>query len=103
MYSCGVDEQNAYELQICLHFIYGWEYTWGFLHTPPDNIQPGDIIIYHSGPLDNTDIDQSHAALVVQGPPNVKIASHSPNHYGIEYNYMADSKPYYQWLHYTGK
>ena len=96
------EEPDAYNLQICLHFYYEWESHWGFLLEPPENIQPGDIIVYHSGPLDNTDIYQSHAALIVQGPPNVKVVSHSPNHYGIDYKYLANSKPYYQWFHYTG-
>ena len=34
-FSCGDEEEpNAYVLQIYLHFIYEWEYHWGFLLEP---------------------------------------------------------------------
>ena len=42
---------------------------------------------------------KSHATLVVEGGKNALIACHSSNHYGIDYNYMKNSKPYYNWLH----
>jgi len=91
--------QGANNLQECLRGYFGWESSCGYLQAPPDNIQPGDVIVYHSGACEGTDC---HAVLVVQGAPNVQIACHSTNHYGIDYNYMADSKPYYHWLHYPG-
>ena len=95
-YPCGVEEPGAINLQQCLRDYFGWEATCGYLQAPPDNIQPGDVLVYHS---DGCGEGDSHATFVVQGAPNVQIACHSSNHYGIDYNYMADSKPYYNWLH----
>jgi hypothetical protein len=98
-YPCEVEEPGAKRLQDCLHIEFGWESTCGYLEPPPENIQPGDVLVYHAGDCENF---EAHATIVVQGAPNVKIACHSSNHYGIDYNYMSDSKPYYNWLHYTG-
>ena len=97
-YPCGVEEPGAQNLQACLRDNFGWESTCGVLQAPPDNIQPGDVLVYHSGSCDDF---EAHATIVVQGAPNVQIACHSSNHYGIDYNYMSGSKPYYNWLHYN--
>ena len=66
--------------------------------APPDNIEKGDVLVYHAGSCNDF---TSHAVIVVEGGPNAKIACHSSQQYGKPYTYMT-SKPYYQWLHYTG-
>ena len=85
-YPCGVEEPGAQNLQACLRDHFGWESTCGHLQTPPDNIQPGDVLVYHSGSCDDF---EAHATIVVQGALNVQIACHSSNHYRIDYNYMS--------------
>ena len=82
--------------EYCLHDYFGWESTCGYLQEPPDNIQPGDVLVYHENGCGD---GKSHATLVVEGGKNALIACHSSNHYGIDYNYMKNSKPYYNWLH----
>ena len=95
-YPCGVEEPGATNLENCLHDYFGWESTCGYLQEPPDNIQPGDVLVYHENGCGD---GKSHATLVVEGGKNALIACHSSNHYGIDYNYMKNSKPYYNWLH----
>ena len=94
-YPCGKEEVGAKNLGDCLTSRFGWSRTCGYLAAPPSNIQPGDVLIYHSGSCSST---SAHATIVVSTNP-VTIACHSTKHYGQSYTYMASSKPYYEWLH----
>ena len=95
-YPCGFEEVGAWELGRCLQEK-GWKSTCGYLMKPPSYIKAGDVLIYHQ---DNCD-GKAHAVLVTDDAPNVKIICHSSEQYDQHYNYMSNSKPYYQWLHYT--
>ena len=97
-YPCGVEEVGASKLSNCLRDHFHWESNCGYKMAPPSNIQKGDVLVYHAGSCSDF---TSHAVIVVEGGANAKIACHSSQHYGKAYTYMT-SKPYYQWLHYTG-
>ena len=97
-YPCGVEEVGASKLSNCLRDYFHWESNCGYKMAPPDNIEKGDVLVYHAGSCNDF---TSHAVIVVEGGPNAKIACHSSQQYGKPYTYMT-SKPYYQWLHYTG-
>ena len=90
---------NEVDLSVdCLRDYFHWESNCGYKMAPPDNIEKGDVLVYHAGSCNDF---TSHAVIVVEGGPNAKIACHSSQQYGKPYTYMT-SKPYYQWLHYTG-
>ena len=95
-YPCGKEEVGAKNLGDCLAGTHGWTRTCGYHQPPPDNIIPGDVLVYHS---DSCDGYSAHAVLVVSGGSNPTIACHSTSHYGIDYNYMAGTHDYYEWLH----
>ena len=97
-YPCGFEEIGAWELGECLS-LKGWTSTCGYRQAPPDNIKPGDVLIYHS---DGCNSGASHAVLVTKGGPNAKITCHSSVKIDVDYDYQANSKPYYHWLHYEG-
>lgn len=94
-YPCGVEEIGATRLGNCLANTYGWKRDCGYLMEPPSDVQAGDVLIYHSGSCDSY---SAHATIVVEGAPNVKIACHSSNQYGVSYTYMGTSMPYYEWV-----
>ena len=94
-YPCGKEEIGAKNLGDCLATRHGWTRTCGYQQAPPGNIQPGDVLIYHTSSCYDYN---AHATLVVSTNP-VTIACHSSNHYGISYTYMAGSMSYYEWLH----
>lgn len=48
-YPCGVEEPGALKLSNCLRDTFGWESSCGELMALPDNIQPGDVLVYHGG------------------------------------------------------
>ena len=96
-YPCGFEEPGAWELGQCLKSK-GWTSTCGYHQAPPSNIQAGDVLIYHSGGCDNY---SAHAVLVTKGGSSPKITCHSSVKVDASYDYMANSKPYYQWLHYN--
>ena len=98
-YPCGVEEVSARNLGVCLKETFGWKRTCGYKQAPPSNLQVGDVLIYHA---DNCDSYSAHAVVVIEAGANPKIACHSSSHYGISYTYLADSKPYYEWLTYPG-
>ena len=97
-YPCGFEEPGAWELSECLKSK-GWTATCGYLQSPPGNIQRGDVLVYFS---DGCGSGSAHAVLVSQGGSNAKITCHSSIKIDEDYNYMANSKPYYLWLHYGG-
>jgi len=95
-YPCGKEEVGAKNLGDCLHDVHGWVRTCDYYQSPPDDIAPGDVLIYHS---DSCDSGEAHAVLVVSGGDTPTIACHSNSHFGIAYTYMGDSMPYLEWLH----
>ena len=64
---------------------------------PPFNIKPGDFFIYHK---DNCNGD-GHAVLITTGGMSPKITCQSSQQLDQHYNYMPNSKLFYQWLHYN--
>lgn len=95
-YPCGVEEIGATRLGNCLANTYGWKSTCDYLMPPPGDVRPGDVIIYHVGSCWNYN---AHSAIVIStNGGSVQIACHSNNQYGVNYNYMGTSMPYYQWL-----
>ena len=97
-YPCGFEEIGAKNLGDCLQ-LRGWSSTCGYLQPPPAEIQPGDVLIYHSSGCDDY---SAHATLVTQAGSNPTITCHSSEMQDADYNYLAGSKPFYQWLHYNG-
>lgn len=95
-YPCGVEEVGALKLSNCLRDTFGWESSCGEMMGPPDNIEPGDVLVYHS---DSCTSGDSHAVLVVEGGSDAKIACHSADQYGVSYTYMGSTEKFYQWLH----
>ena len=97
-YPCGFEEPGAKRLGDCLKKK-GWTRTCGYLRSPPDNIKAGDVLIYHAKNCDNF---SAHAVLITQGGSSPKITCHSSEKLDVSYTYMANEKPYYEWLHYNG-
>ena len=95
-YPCGFEEPGAWELGHCLPEK-GWKSTCGHLMKPPSYIKAGDVLIYHSGDCDG----KGHAVLITTAGTNPKITCQSSEKLEVDYNYMEDSKPYYQWIHYN--
>ena len=48
---CGVEEFSAIKLSLCLRDYFKWESTCGEYLEPPENIEPGDVLVYHQGGL----------------------------------------------------
>lgn len=64
---------------------------------PPAGTKAGDVIIYHETSCEDW---SAHAVIVVEGGADAKIACHSNMRYGAHYTYIADSKPYFEWVLY---
>ena len=96
-YPCGFEEVGAKNLGDCLKKK-GWTSKCGKHMSPPSNIQAGDVLIYHAGGCDSYD---AHAVLITKGGSSPKITCHSSVKVDNDYNYMSNSKPYYQWLHHS--
>lgn len=96
-YPCGWNEPGAKRLGSCL-VEKGWTSSCDYLLKPPSNIKAGDVLVYHASHCDDFD---AHAVIVTQGGSNPKIACHSNEQLDISYTYMANSKPYYQWIHFN--
>lgn len=76
----------------CLNYDHAWIRKLG--QEPPEDVQIGDILVYHK----YYDSDwESHACLIVEVTPEVKVACHSPEVYGFPYKEMKDYK-IYEWL-----
>ena len=97
-YPCGFEEPAAKRLGDCLA-LRGWTRKCGYLMSPPDNIKKGDVLVYHSGSCSSF---SAHAVIITQAGSNPKITCHSNEQKDVSYTYMKNSKPYYEWLHYTG-
>ena len=97
-YPCGFEEIGAKRLGDCL-VERGWSRSCDYLLAPPDNIQQGDVLIYH---VDSCDSWDAHAVYVTQGGSNALITCHSNEQLDVSYTYMGTSMPYYEWLHYNG-
>jgi len=87
---------SAKNLGDCLSQVHGWTRTCGYLQAPPDNIQAGDVLVYHA---DSCDSYEAHAVIIVEGGSSPTIACHSSMRWAAPYDYTADSKPYFEWLH----
>ena len=98
-YPCGKEEIGAARLGNCLTGTFGWKRTCGYHLAPPSDIQVGDVLIYHKGSCSDS---QAHATIIVEAGSNPKIACHSNMHYGKSYTYLANEKPYYEWLRFPG-
>ena len=98
-YPCGFEEVGAKRLGDCLSIDHGWTRTCGYLQGPPDNIQAGDVLIYHADGCDSFD---AHAVYVTQGGSNPLITCHSNEQLDVSYTYMGTYMPYYESLHYNG-
>ena len=97
-YPCGFEEPGAGRLSYCLQER-GWSSTCDYLMAPPDYIQEGDVLIYHTGSCSDWD---AHAVFVTQGGSDALIACHSNEHLDVSYTYMGNSMPYYEWIHFNG-
>ena len=96
-YPCGFEEPGAKRLGDCLQDK-GWTSQCGYLMKPPSNIKAGDVLIYHASSCTSFD---AHAVIVTEGGSSPKITCHSNEQLDVSYTYMANSKPYYQWLHFN--
>ena len=74
----------------------GWKRQCGYRLNPPSWIQKGDVLIYHAGSCDS---GNAHATFVTVAGNNAKISAHSPEMKDNTYTFLANSKPYYEWLH----
>lgn len=95
-YPCGKEEPGALRLGNCLSQVFRWRKDCGYLMTPPADVRPGDVLIYHE---DGCGSYSAHATVVVSANGgDVRIACHSSNQYGTSYTYMGKTKGYYEWL-----
>jgi uncharacterized protein YraI len=94
---CGIEEIGALRLALCLGNNFGWKRYCGYLMPPPAGTKAGDVIIYHETSCEDW---SAHAVIVVEGGADAKIACHSNMRYGAHYTYIADSKPYFEWVLY---
>lgn len=93
---CGA-EVGAWELSQCLVHNYGWKGTCGYHQTPPSNIAVGDVLVYFSGKGCS---GKAHATIVTKIDNGIpKISCHTYEKKDEPYTYLADSKPYYYWIH----
>lgn len=95
-YPCGFEEVGAKRLADCLEEK-GWTSTCGYLRKPPDNIKVGDVLIYSSEKCGGWD---AHATIVTTAGSSPKISCHSNEQLDVDYTYISNSKPYFNWLHY---
>ena len=93
---CGKEEIGALRLGLCLSQTMGWKRQCGYRLNPPSWIQKGDVLIYHAGSCDS---GNAHATFVTVAGNNAKISAHSPEMKDNTYTFLANSKPYYEWLH----
>ncbi len=96
-YPCGFEEPGAKRLGDCLQDK-GWTSQCGYLLKPPSNIKAGDVLIYHASSCSDFN---AHAVIVTEGGSSPKITCHSNEQLDVSYTYMANTKPYYQWLHFN--
>ena len=95
-YPCGFEEIGCKKLGDCL-IKKGWKSTCDYLLSPPSYIKAGDVLIYYSGSCDSHD---AFSVFITQGGDIPKITCHSNIKKNVEYEYMKNSRPYYQWLHF---
>ena len=93
---CGKEEPGALKLALCLKQTFKWRRECGYRMAPPSWIKPGDVLIYHA---DSCSSGNAHATLVTVAGNNAKISAHSPEMVDNPYTFLANSKPYYEWLH----
>ena len=96
-YPCGFEEVGAKRLADCLQEK-GWKSTCGYLQKPPSNIKEGDVLIYSS---DGCGGWNAHATIVTKAGSSPKITCHSDEQLDVDYTYISNSKPYFNWLHFN--
>ena len=96
-YPCGFEEVGAKRLADCLKEK-GWTSTCGYHQKPPSNIKEGDVLIYSYDGCGGWD---AHATIVTKAGSSPKITCHSDEELDVDYTYLSNSKPYYNWLHYN--
>ncbi len=97
-YPCGKEEIGAWELTECLPK-FGWSKQCGRRMATPSNTKPGDVIVYFDTGCPG---QNGHAVIitsVVGG--RAKITCHSSIKEDVDYDYQANSKPFYTFLHYN--
>ena len=95
-YPCGFEEIGGINLGECLQKK-GWNSTCGYQKHPPSYIKVGDVLIYHSDSCESSTVFSS---IITTAGDYPKITSNSNIHINTEYDFLANSKPYYQWLHF---
>ena len=75
----------------------GWKSTCGYQLSPPSYIKAGDVLIYYSTSFDSYN---AFSVFITEGDQIPKITCHSNIKKNVEYDFMANSKPYYQRLHF---
>jgi len=99
-YPCGKEEIGAKKLGDCLVNRFGWRRVCGYRQTPPSGVRVGDVIVYHAG---NCGSFEAHATIITSvSGSDVRVTCHSNNRLNVAYTYLADSKPYYEFLLYQG-
>jgi len=100
-YPCGKEEVGAKNLGDCLATVHGWKRTCGHLQTPPSTLKLGDVLIFHA---DSCSGQEAHATIVSQknSATDVRITCHSPSLRNQLYTDVSSTKPYYEWLEFTG-
>ena len=96
-YPCGFEEVGTKRLADCLKQK-GWASICGYLQKPPSNLKGGDILIYASVGFGGWN---AHPTKVNQAGSSPKITCHSDEQLNIDYNYLRNSKPYSNWLHFN--
>ncbi|MCQ2815637.1 MAG: amidase domain-containing protein [archaeon] len=95
---CGQEVVGASRLAKCLSSNkFHWKRKCDYHLEPPDFIQPGDVIVYHTTYCNS---ESAHAALVTSVTDGVKVTTHSANKHNVPYTYMMDAKPYVDYLHF---
>jgi hypothetical protein len=103
-YPCGVEEVGAEKLGACLAANYNWKSTCvpttGTTGTPPSNLIPGDVVIFHASSC--TD-EEAHATLIVYvNGPFIGVSAHSNDVYNNSIENYASEFGYMDFLHWEG-
>lgn len=89
---CGA-EVDPKTLAVCLHDEFGWTSTCGYNELPPEDIDVGDVLIYHKGSCNSYDA----RAVIIVSKTGPTIACHSSNQWNKLYTYYGSG--YLEWLH----
>ena len=93
---CGKEETDPFRLAVCLHETFKHKKKCGKNLEPPSWVKPGDVLVYHKDSCEGRD---SSVALVTVAGANAKVTSHTPEVKDKSYTHMANTKPFYEWIH----